>query len=157
MSTLYLDTSALAKRYLSEIGSDWIEALANPAAGNVVVVCDLTAVEFFSLLARRYREGEIAPDNVAKLQNQFLADFERQYLSIALGEEVLKDARDMVSYLPFSGLRSLDALQLASAFQAKKVLDEDVIFVSADKKLLEIAQSYDLGFETDNPNDHPEG
>ena len=87
--------------------------------------------------------------------SQFLADFERQYLSIGLDERVLKEARDMVSYPPFWGLRSLDVLQLASAYIAKEILDEEMIFVSADKKLVGIALA--VGFETDDPNDHPEG
>ncbi len=133
-----------------------MKALTNPTASHVIVVCDLSAVEFFSLVARRFREGVIAPDSVDKLQNQFLADFERQYLSIGLNDQVLKQAREMFSYLPFSGLRSLDALQLVSAYEAREILGRDMIFVSADKKLLEIAQSYDLGFKTDNPNAHPE-
>ncbi len=63
MSSYYLDTSALIKRYLGETGSIWIKNLVDLAAGHVIVVSDLTAVEVFSTLARRRREGTIAtPD-----------------------------------------------------------------------------------------------
>lgn len=149
MSTYFLDTSALAKRYLNEQGSSWIIDLTHTNAGNDIIVCDLTAVEFFSSLARRQREGIIAPEAVLKLQKQFVADFERQYLSMDLKEPVLIRARDLVSSHP---LRSLDAIQLASALEATSILNEPMTFVSADKNLLAVAASE--GFATDNPNDH---
>lgn len=60
MTSYYVDTSALIKRYL-EVGSSWIKNMADSVSGNVIVVCDLTAVEVFSSLARRRREGTIAP------------------------------------------------------------------------------------------------
>jgi predicted nucleic acid-binding protein len=149
LNTFYLDTSALAKRYLSEQGSSWITALVHPTAGNIIVVCDLTAVEFFSSLARRQREGTITPADALKLQKQFLTEFERQYLSVGLEEAVLSHARNLVSRHP---LRSLDAIQLASAHEAISILEAPMTFVSADKNLLAIAASE--GFATDNPNEH---
>jgi predicted nucleic acid-binding protein len=150
MSNYYIDTSALAKRYLTEIGSTWVSTLANPAAGNVIVVCDLTAVEFFSTLARRQREGTVTPANALILQTRFLADFEREYLSVPLEGIVLSRARDLLTRYP---LRSLDSIQLASASEAVSVLGEPMIFVTADNNLLSAAISE--GFSTDNPNAHP--
>ena len=150
MSNYYIDTSALAKRYLTEIGSTWVSILANPAAGNVIVVCDLTAVEFFSTLARRQREGTVTPANALILQTRFLADFEREYLSVPLEGIVLSRARDLLTRYP---LRSLDSIQLASASEAVSVLGEPMIFVTADNTLLSAAISE--GFSTDNPNAHP--
>ncbi len=32
VSTYFIDTSALAKRYITEIGSQWIQALTEPQA-----------------------------------------------------------------------------------------------------------------------------
>jgi len=53
LSAFFVDTSALAKRYIAEIGSSWIRGIVLPIAGNVVIIADLTLVEMFSLLARR--------------------------------------------------------------------------------------------------------
>ncbi len=72
MSALYVDTSALIKRYMTESGSNWIKTLLNPANGNVIIVCDLTAVEVFSTLARRQREKTISRARVQILQSHFL-------------------------------------------------------------------------------------
>jgi hypothetical protein len=47
----------------------------------------------------------------------------------------------------------LDAIQLACAIQAQKLLMVKMTFVSADNNLLSAALSE--GFATDNPNLHP--
>lgn len=149
MSALYLDTSALVKRYLAELGSGWIEALTDKAAGNVVIVSHLTTVELFSALARRQRESTLKPADALILQTRFLADFEREYLTIPLEKPVLRRARDLVSRYP---LRSLDGIQLASALEAASILGEQLTFLTSDKNLLAIAASN--GFHTDDPNNH---
>jgi uncharacterized protein len=150
MSNYYIDTSALAKRYLSEIGSNWITTLVDPTAGNVIVICDLTPVEFFSTVARRQREGTVTPSNALILQTRFLADVEREYLSVPLESMVLSRARDLLTRHP---LRSLDSVQLASAIEAVNILSEPMTFISADNNLLSAAALE--GFGTDNPNNHP--
>jgi predicted nucleic acid-binding protein len=149
LTTYYLDTSALAKRYITELGSGWVKTLADATAGNAIVISYLTTVELISTLARREREGTLTPLDTHLLQIRFLADFERTYLTIPLEMPVLKHARDLVSRHP---LRSLDAIQLASALEATTILDEPMTFISADKNLLAVAVSED--FATDNPNDH---
>ncbi|MBI1277701.1 MAG: PIN domain-containing protein [Anaerolineaceae bacterium] len=150
MSSYYLDTSALIKRYITEIGSAWIKNLLDVSAGHVIVVSDLTAVEVFSTLARRRREGTIAPADTLILQTRFLADFGQEYLSISLENPVLNRARDLLNRYP---LRSLDAIQLASSLEAAITLGEPMTFISADKNLLNAAVGE--GFSVDDPNNHP--
>lgn len=149
MTLYYFDTSALLKHYLSEPGSEWVRGLADLRHGNVILVSDLTTVEFCSALARRQREGSITPTNAIVLQIRFFADFEREYLSIALTRNLLRSACDSFDRHP---LRSLDAIQLASAREARYVLQEEIVFVTADKNLLAAAASE--GFATDDPNNH---
>jgi uncharacterized protein len=150
MSNYYFDTSAIVKRYLVEMGSTWVSTLVVPAAGNVIVICDLTAVEFFSTTARRQREATLTPANALILQTRFLADFEREYLSIPLEDVVLSRARNLLTRYP---LRSLDAIQLACALEAVNALGESMTFISGDNNLLAAAAAEN--FHTDNPNLHP--
>ena len=56
----YLDTSALAKWYLNEPGSDEFEAFIARRPG--AIVSRLAAVELRCLPARRRRAGDIAPE-----------------------------------------------------------------------------------------------
>jgi len=149
MTVLYQDTSALVKRYLVEVGSTWIRGLNFPSAGNIIIISDLTAVEFFSTLGRRQREGTLTPTAALVLQNSFLIHSEREYLSVSLEKAVLDQARLLITRYP---LRSLDAIQLASAIEAANLLREAITFVSGDNNLLNAAASE--GFLTDNPNLH---
>lgn len=152
MTALYFDTSALVKRYLSELGSAWVQSMCDPQAGNVISVCDLTLVEFASTIARRVREGTVSQRDTDILTERFITDFKRQYLSISLESRVMIAAHDQVLGSPVP-LRSLDAIQLACAIEARLMLDEPITFVTADKHLLEAAKSE--GFAAENPNDHP--
>ncbi len=36
MTTYYADSSALVKRYVTEMGSAWVKTLCDPAAGHVI-------------------------------------------------------------------------------------------------------------------------
>jgi predicted nucleic acid-binding protein len=150
VTNYYVDTSALIKRYLVETGSTWVRSFTDSTAGNVIVVCDLTAVEVFSTLARRQREATIAAADIQTLQTRFLADFGREYLSVSLEEVVLSRARDLLNRYP---LRSLDAIQLASAVEASNILGEPITFISADRNLLRAASSEN--FQIDTPYNHP--
>jgi hypothetical protein len=150
LSNYYVDTSALAKRYLAERGSAWVLSWVEPPAGNIIIISELTAVELFSVLARRYREGALSSTNVAALQADFLFHLQNEYLTVPLDQVVLIRARQLVGQYP---LRSLDAIQLACALHALTILQDTIIFVSGDNNLLSAA-AYE-GFTTDNPYNHP--
>jgi predicted nucleic acid-binding protein len=150
LTVFFVDTSALAKRYVSEVGSTWVRGWTMPAAGHVIVISDLTTVELIAVLARQVRDGKLPVANEAILSSTFLLDVEREYLPIALNEPVLSTARLMVRK---HGLRTLDGLQLACALRAVAVLGESLTFVCADNNLLAAAATE--GFSTDNPLAHP--
>jgi predicted nucleic acid-binding protein len=103
-----------------------------------------------SVLARRERSGNLTPVVRKRALNNFLLHARRQYVVIELNDRMLKEAR---SLLIRQRLRSLDALQLASAIVAERELGIKVTFVSADGKLLPAAAAE--GFTTDDPNLHP--
>lgn len=42
MSAYFLDTSALAKRYIHENGSQWIETIVDPVASHSLIVARLS-------------------------------------------------------------------------------------------------------------------
>lgn len=150
MTTYFVDTSALAKRYLIETGTTWVRSLLAPAAGHVIAVCDLTPIEFFSLVSRRLREKTLNPLNVLSLQTSFLAHHKFEYLSVPLEQPVLIQARTLVTKYP---LRPPDAIQLACALDAVNTLNTPLTFICADHDLLAAATAE--GFATDNPNLHP--
>jgi predicted nucleic acid-binding protein len=150
LTTLFADTSAIAKRFVVEVGSAWVNSWAQPAAGNIVVISALAVVELFSLLARKQREGSIAAGDFINIRNDILLDVEKQYLVASLDEATLNRARNLVVSYP---LRTLDAIQLACAIETTTTLGELMTFVSGDNNLLAAAAAE--GFATDNPYAHP--
>jgi len=51
----YFDSSALVKRYLTEMGSAWVIALTTPPAGHTLIIVEITRVEVAAALAARHR------------------------------------------------------------------------------------------------------
>ena len=62
VSVAYLDTSALIKRYITEVGSEWIRTLLREPTTRTFTSL-LTVIEGNCTLARRRREGTLSPDD----------------------------------------------------------------------------------------------
>ena len=150
VSPFFADTSALAKRYLVETGTNWVVGQIEPPTQNTVIISQLTMVEMRSLLARRVREKILTPEKSEAIKNDFLIHTEEEYLVVLLDTHVLTIASKLLDQ---HILRALDAIQLACALYAHDLLDEPITFLSADNNLLQAAAAE--GFATDNPNSHP--
>lgn len=121
MTTYFFDTSALVKRYLTETGSRWTRQIVAARSNNVIVVSDLAAVEFFSVLVRQRHAGSLPVSHVKHFQTGFLRHVKREYITVPLDGAVLTHARDLVMK---HRLRPPDAIQLASAIFAMNFLNE---------------------------------
>lgn len=53
VAVYFLDTSALIKRYIPEVGTNWIQALTAQSSGHVLFISRITSVEMMSAIARR--------------------------------------------------------------------------------------------------------
>ncbi|MBI5304568.1 MAG: type II toxin-antitoxin system VapC family toxin [Chloroflexi bacterium] len=146
----FLDTSALIKRYLNETGSVWVRDLTD-SPEHVFVASRLTTTEIISAFARRLREGTVTRTQYADHRNAFDDDCATRYHIIELENNTFDLARDLIERHP---LRTLDALQLASALATNRVFVSlnlsPLNFLSSDNRLLQIAQHE--GLSTDNPN-----
>ena len=154
VNAYFLDTSALVKRYVPELGSNWIQSITVPAAGNFLPISQITWVEVRSAFARRQREGSLSVDEVDQLMGDFRTDFDNQYEVLEVDRTLIETAGELVMQHP---LRAYDAVQLASALRVQSTLisvpETQLVFVSADNRLLDIAQS--AGLAIDNPNNYP--
>lgn len=151
MTTYYLDTSALIKRYVQETGTDWMRALVAPTAGHTLLTARITMVEVYSALARRRREGSVPAADCAIAAQAFTGHSATDYDFIELDLNVVALARDLLEQHP---LRAYDAIQLASAVFANQALETAqlplLIFLSADESLNAVAST--MGLEIHNPN-----
>lgn len=157
MTQYFLDTSAVVKRYIPEIGSKWIQAITDISSGNGIIISRLTTVELVSALARRQRNTVISASDFTALRQAFLYDIAdkrhsvKTYFIINLTKDVLAEAQDLIVRHP---LRALDSIQLACALKASKSQQYGLFtFVTADKNLLAAATAE--GLPIDDPNAHP--
>ena len=114
------------------------------------MVCETTPIEIFSLLSRRENSGMLLPQNSVIIRVNFLKHISNRYLVQLVESSILLQARSLVTRYK---LRTLDAIQLASASRATTLLGEPLTFLSGDIDLLNAASSE--GFAVDNPNAHP--
>ncbi len=153
MTTYYLDTSALSKRYVQETGTSWIRSLVAPSAGHILLTARITMVEIYSALARRRREGSVPVTDCDIASQAFTTHSATEYEFVELDLGVVTLARDLLEHHP---LRAYDAVQLASALIANQVLQAaslaPLVFLSADDRLNEAAAAE--GLTVDNPNTH---
>ena len=65
MPVFFLDTSALVKRYVAEVGSQTVTELVSAPHANILIA-DITRAEFASALNRRLREGTSPRSSTAR-------------------------------------------------------------------------------------------
>jgi len=150
MATLFLDSSAIIKQYVAEIGSTWIRNIVQLATGNTIVLSAIATVEVCSALARLRRMNQITPADELQSRGDFLFDVKSRYIMIGLDDALLNRA----AFLPSQHqLRALDSIQLSCAIGSIITLHTTATFLSADNNLL-LAASKE-GFAIDNPLNHP--
>jgi uncharacterized protein len=149
----FVDSSALVKRYVAEVGTAWIQHLTDPDSRNRLVIARVAQIEVAGALARREREGFLHPDAVSRAFDTLEYDLDTQYQVVELDPNVVRTAVQLVRRHP---LRAYDAVQLASAQQIYAAFAQDAdppfTFLTADDRLLVVAES--VGLPTDNPNRH---
>lgn len=110
----YLDTSALAKWYLNEVGSeafvDFLQGLGS------AVISSLTVTEMRSLLSRRRRMGDLSAELESLLFAALLSDIDRGWLlQTPVSDARFAEATTLIARYPEHPLRTLDALHLTMA------------------------------------------
>ena len=154
MSTLFIDSSALVKRYLTEAGSDWIIALLDPSAGHTIIVATITQVESAAALAARHRSDAITHTERDALVDLLALHFDTEYQQIAIEEPILSRA---VALTQTHRLRGYDAVQLAAALvvhtQYVAAGLPRLTLISADDAMNTSARVE--GLVAENPNTHP--
>jgi predicted nucleic acid-binding protein len=145
----FFDTSALAKVYRREIGSDFVDrVLSEP--GSQHIISRLTIVEMESVFALKVRTGEIDEQSVFVARRRLEADMGRRRLLLAaVNDEHFRAARQLLfKHGAVESLRTLDALQLSVALGLKRA-GLVTVFIAADRKLCRVAMLE--GFAVTNP------
>lgn len=120
---IFFDSSAFAKRYILERGSEVVDQLCEEA--DAIALCILCPTEIVSALCRRRRENTISHDQYL-LAKQALSQEIRDVDLIQLTPSVIRRSTNLLEQFP---LKSNDSLHVACALEW-----EAELFVSADRQ-----------------------
>ncbi len=120
---IFLDSSALAKRYIAEPGTELVTRLCRQA--DEIILSTLCIPELISGLNRLKREGVLSTSRYRGLKRALAEDVEDAAM-VDLTPAIIDRA---ISCLERTPLRALDAVQLASALESRCDL-----FVTADRR-----------------------
>jgi len=126
---LYLDASALVKRYVHEAGSPETEAFIEVAATVVTSVVSRTEVE--AALAKAVRLKAIT-GRVGQTSRQRFAEDWVDLVRLPVSEGLTIRAGELAWRF---ALRGYDALHLASALGAREMTGSDVTLATFDRQL----------------------
>jgi predicted nucleic acid-binding protein len=154
MPSYYFDTSALAKRYVVEVGSSWVQGICAQQSGQTIYTSVLTQPEIVSALQRCVREGILEAHQAQHLAQQVVEHMTQSYALVAIAPPVVTQACVLLQRHP---LRAYDALHLACALAVREAIEHQQlsvpVFVAADDTPLVAAAAE--GFPADNPLQHP--
>ncbi len=131
---LYIDSSALVKKYVQEPGSDSASKLL--AQSGMTVTSKLAYPEILAGLNRKRRERGITE----KDYRDALSDFESDWLALLIIEfqnELLPLIKQLTTKY---ALKGADSVHLASALWIQKAAKDKVSFVASDIQLLRAAK-----------------
>ncbi|WP_448874665.1 type II toxin-antitoxin system VapC family toxin [Desulfobulbus propionicus] len=131
-----VDSSAFAKRYILEAGSERLDAILTNASD--LALCIIVVPELLSALNRRLREGNVTKKDYQTIKQLVLEDV-HDVTVVQLTPAVIALS---VKLLENNVLRAMDALHVACALEWKADL-----FVTSDKKQGEAAMRSGLDVE----------
>ena len=126
---VYVDASALVKRYVAEAGSEEVDALI--AGAQVIGSGIISRVEVAAAIGRSVRMKIITRAGAAKANQVFSADWE-SLIRLPVTETLVARA----GFLALEHvLRGYDAMHLATALAWRETLGEEITLATFDREL----------------------
>ncbi|MCF6334829.1 MAG: type II toxin-antitoxin system VapC family toxin [Spirochaetales bacterium] len=127
---IFMDTSALAKRYIEENGTEEVLGYFNEL--NRIILSSITPIEISSVFNRRLKEHSFSLEIFNKIITVWKED--QSVFSYTYFDSQLVESAIMI--VQKESIKTLDAIQLASAYCS--TIDK---FITADKALFRAAES----------------
>ena len=126
---LYLDTSALVKRYVEEVQTDiviekWREA-------DEVVTSSVAYAEAMAAFQRKSRETPVVGDLIEQIAHDLREDW-NSFIRIPVNDQLNPYIDQAIASHP---LRRFDAIHLASAMIMHQKFQSDLLFLCFDQQL----------------------
>ena len=135
---IYLDSSALVKKYVFEPGSRRVLDLVSKAS--LRATSKLAWPEILSGLGRKRREKGITEKDYKRAAEVFVADW-NSFLIVEFQDELLPLIQELSNR---HALKGADLVHLASVLWLQEAAREQMILVASDAKLLKAAKDEEL-------------
>ena len=129
----FFDSSAFAKRFIEEPGSDEVEKICQKTES--IGLSSLCLPEIISALNKRVREKSISRKSYSIIKKRLLEEIEDADLINVIPEIIARS----ILLLEKNKLRTIDAVHLASA-----IIWETDLFISADQRQIAAAKKSGL-------------
>ena len=150
MSCYFLETTAFARLFVREPGTEALITLMESVEDNCKLIASSTPLEVHAAIRRRERGGSLSPDEAATAMAVLRSESARM-VQEPLNPAVLAAADGL---LDRTSLRWPEALQLGAAMVARYMFpDTEIVFVSASESMREAARSE--SFSVLDPADAP--
>jgi predicted nucleic acid-binding protein len=138
VSCYFLESTAFAKLFVQEPGTDALIRLMEAVEDNRKLISAATPLEVYGAIRRRERAGGISAEDATAALDILRMEAARM-VQQPLNPAVLEAARQL---LDRTSLRWPDTLQLGAAAVARDMFQgTEVIFVSASPQMLEAAKA----------------
>ena len=138
MSCYFLESTAFAKLFVQEPGTDAMIRLMESVEDNRKLIAASAPLEVYSAIRRRARSGGISNED-ANAALEILRIEAARMVQEPLNPAVLEAARQLIDR---AELRWPDAIQLGAAIVAREMFQgTEIIFVSASANLLDVART----------------
>ena len=131
--TVYVDASALVKRYVTETGSK--EVITLTEAATAVATALVSRAEVAAAFARAIRIGVLDDEGGRRAQRRFSREWP-DFVRVPITEALVARAETLAWE---HGLRGYDAVQLASALTWQDALGQEIVLATFDSQLWEAA------------------
>ncbi len=135
---LYMDTSALVKRYIDEQGSDIVVEWMRQA--DFIGTTLITRAEMAATLTRAIRGNRVPQQETLQALQEFRSDWVN-FQHVPIDNALIARADALACE---HGLRGYDAIHLACALTWQDLLGAQVSLASFDKELLDAAQKMEM-------------
>lgn len=119
---IFFDTSSLFKLYHKEADTAILLKFLDKNPDFNIYLSELTLVEMYSAILKKVRMGHLSTEE----SQRFLAVIDKdikEYLFVPLNLSILHQSQQLILDHGLKGLRSLDAIQLASAITVRSSID----------------------------------
>ena len=137
MSCYFLESTAFAKLFVRETGTESLVRLMEAVEDNRKLISASTPLEIHAAIRRRERDGGISPEDTAAALEVLRQESSRM-VQQPLNPAVLEAARQL---LDRTKLRWPDAMQIGAAMVAREMFQGiEIVFVSSSATLLDAAK-----------------